>query len=488
LQTANEKLRHEEGLSMKRQVVGSALLAIAGIAAMGCTESQVEGGVEPQIGSQQQELIGGFPANSPALDAIGTIGFLSTYTDCYTGEVVEYYEYFCTASLINTQTVLTAKHCQDLLAYASDNFEPVFAVGPDTAHPKRMVKIVDSQKNPVNDGGFVGYGRDVATVHLETPITDIKPLKFATLDASKLGTTLVAVGYGVQDNSGTSGTRMSGNLRVNALEGKIFELMFGSFEAFKEWVNTGDVPEPEEPGEEEEPSEEPGDVGGDDGSAGDDGSVEDDGSVDGGSDDDWYDEYLRDIYENTYLLPGYEVYVGNAPGNAQPCFGDSGGPLLKKEGADFVAYGVTSGGLGTNQLICDRGAVYAAFGAQTKTWLTKANKWTDVCTGITTKGICDGDVAIRCSALDEGKRRSLVQDCSLLDQTCAVDANGEAVCVPPGEEPVVIAPPVDFCDYYGDDDGSGDGDGDGEMSLRDRLKAVQAQAQSTYIGPLGNKP
>jgi hypothetical protein len=482
---------------MKRQaVITTALLAVAGVAAQGCTESKSE---EPgtQLGSSKQELIGGFPGNSPALDAIGTMGFLSTYTDCYTGEVETYYEPFCTASLISAQTVLTAKHCQELLAYASDDFEPVFAIGPDALHPNRTIKIVDSQKNPVNDGGFVGYGRDVATVHLEQAATGITPIKFDTLAANMVGTDLVAVGYGIQDNNGTYGTRMVATLHVNALEGQIFALMFGSYENFKAWYLTGDVPEAGDDGEpvEDESGDCCSDGSSDDGSAGtgggavDAGAAEDDESDDG----DGLDEWLRDIYENTYLLPGYEVYVGNAEGDAQPCFGDSGGPLLKKNASgELVAYGVTSGGLGTNQLICDRGAVYAAFGAQTTSWLKKANKWTDACAGLPTGGVCLGDVAKRCTALDEGKRRVTRVDCSFLGQTCAVASNHVAMCVTPGEEPVVLDPPVDFCEGYEDDDMSGDddmssGDGDGE-SLRQKLQAIKAKAQSDYVGPLGDKP
>jgi hypothetical protein len=470
---------------MKRQAVGTtALLAVAGLAAQGCTETQVEGGAKPEVGSQVQELIGGVPGNSPALDAIGTIGFLSTYTDCYTGEVSTYYEPFCTASLINSQTVLTAKHCEDNLAYASENFEAVFAIGPDASNPKRTIKIVDSQKNPVHNGGFVGYGRDVATVHLEQAVTDIKPLKFETMSAAQVGTELAAVGYGVQDNSNTSGTRMIGTLRVNALEGKVYELMFGSFENFKQWYLTRDAPEPELPADDEE---EPVDDG------------TDDGSVDDGSDDDYYDEYLREIYDTTLLLPGYEVHVGNAAGDAQPCYGDSGGPLVKINGnGDLVAYGVTSGGLGTNDLICDRGAVYAAFGAQTTSWLKRANKWADSCAGLSAQGICDGDVAKRCTTSDEGKRRMTKTNCALLGQTCVVASNDQAMCVTAGEEPVVISvDPPSECPWWGEDPVSGDGDGDGDgdddgdgdgESLRERLEAVQAQNQSIFRGPLGEEP
>lgn len=145
-----------------------------------------------------------------------------------------------------------------------------------------------------------------------------------------------------------------------------------------------------------------------------------------------YVEYLQWLYDNTLLLPGYEAWVGDAYGNAQPCYGDSGSPLVKTVSGKRTAYGVTSGGMSSNDMVCDFGAVYAALGPETHAFVDGTRSWVDPCGELDDLGYCDGDVAVRCTApFVEGLRRPLETDCGLLGQTCGYNEVGQVACVDP---------------------------------------------------------
>lgn len=403
--------------------IGSCLLTATVFAVMGpaCT-GPVEAPEEAEeVGDAPQEIIGGVDAESPRLNAVGSLVITQEETDPDTGEVVTSHFPFCSGALIGGSTVLTAKHCVDLIAYVSANF-PVkvqFGVGPDGFNPARTIEVVGLARAPGDEGGFVGMGSDVGIAYLDEEVNDIAPLALAMVHDDDIGSRFSAIGYGIQDNAGRSGTRKAGSVRLRAREGKLFELIFGSFEAFKDYAeeNWGFDPSsgklsctkrncfvrpPEQwlddpsgvEGEEAAPS----------------------------------DEVLQYAYDNTLLLEDHEAWLGHAPGDAQPCFGDSGSPLVKNVNGELRVYGVVSGGLGSKQLVCDFGAVYATLGPDTYAFLDQARGWTDPCT-ISVTGVCDGDVAERCTGIAEGQRRVTRTDCSLLGQTCGQDGHGNAVCV-----------------------------------------------------------
>jgi hypothetical protein len=55
----------------------------------------------------------------------------------------------------------------------------------------------------------------------------------------------------------------------------------------------------------------------------------------------------------------------------------------------------------------------------------------DPCAGLPAEGLCDGDVATRCTHPNEGERRVVSTDCSALGGTCGIQ-NGEVACISVG--------------------------------------------------------
>ncbi len=439
-----------------------ALLTTGGIASSACSAAPDE----PSLGQVEEPIIAGFPANGAALNAIGSIGY--AYVDEWSGETV--FQPYCSGSLIGKQTVLTAKHCvQSFASDAAYGLKTMFAIGPDASAPLRLVEVVAVQGAPGDSGGFVGFGHDVGAMYLLEKITDITPLKIGTVGQGNVGKKFVQIGYGVRDNTSAYGTRRTGNATLRAVSGKVFEIIFGSFERFESWYETGSPGSkslfqtgPVAPaaflpiarslwesgvgqlegfgggaGSGGASADEPptagagGSSAGGSASAGGEGSVGGEGGVSGGGGDD-SDDYLRWIYDNVVLNEGYEALWGGAEGDAQACYGDSGSPIIKMSSSGVItAYGVVSGGIGSTELICDYGGVDATFGPEVKAFLTTAAKWVDPCKGTPVEGVCSGTTAKRCTSVNEGERRLIKFDCSGIGQVCALQPDGTAGCSDP---------------------------------------------------------
>jgi hypothetical protein len=391
----------------------AAALSLAGFAA-GCNQEEMT--ASPSSQTDNQNLIGGFSANDTRLDGSGSlvIVFPFGYTDL-----------LCSAALLTPESVLTARHCAEAIPMAYGMGAKIaYAVGPSSQSSRRLMEVVAYEVAPAEGPGFVGYGRDVAVLHLEHPLTDVPTVEVAALADEDVGNPFAAIGFGVQDNSFSYGTRRLGKQTLKGREGKVFEIMFGSFERFLEWFLTGRVdpdqflhppgqptppstpvpppppgePVPPMPVPPREPPPPP--------------SLE---------------EIARQIYDNTVLEKDYEVVTGGTPGDAQPCFGDSGSSLLRKVDDQFVSYGVVSGGIGSSDLVCDMGTVYATFGPSTLAFIDQARQWADPCGELDTQGTCDGNVARRCTNVAEGRRRMVDFDCGLVGMTCNMNS-GQVSC------------------------------------------------------------
>lgn len=311
-------------------------------------------------------------------------------------EIVSYYP-LCSASLIGPTAVLSAKHCLMDLDYYGESVEIAFAVGPDAYNPKAVYPIIDwdweTEVPPDTSSYLADLGSDVGVAHLGTPVAGVTPLAVGSLSVADVGRRFTAVGYGLQNNNYDDGTRKAGSLTLRGIGGNYADYAFGGLEGFLKAAKT--MP-----------------------------------AFEG-----YPDYYLEQIYYELNLLPEYQAFLGGMRGDAQPCYGDSGGPLIAMLNGQRTVFGNVTSGFGSSRLRCDFGAVFAVFGPSTQNYLAEALSWVDPCIGTTVKGHCEGDLAVRCTNRSEGKRRLSETDCGMLGQTCGLDETGSVACVDPPAQP-----------------------------------------------------
>ena len=391
----------------------------------GCHVAYDDDAKPESVASDRQDLVGGFTANDPALNAIGSMMIRDRWGDSQ----------LCTAVLVQDNMAITAKHCVEVFdERLGSDAKIYFAIGPDGFNPERVVEVVESEKGPGEKGGYVDRGHDVGVLHLGERITDIKPLPYETLTDAEVGLRFSGIGYGEQDSSGSYGTRRIGTLTLRARKGKTLEIMVGSFENYYELVAEEPLPETcgfrdDDAGIELPPMFDAGFPplpGAGSGGWGWGGS----GGEPGIDPRCTYALELRERYDTQIFEAMSEVVVGGAPSDSQPCYGDSGGPLLRKrEDGQLAVWGVTSGIIGVASGKCHPlGSVYAALDTTVTAFFDRAKQWVDPCEGMSSVGRCNGTVAERCTILAEGKRRKLAFDCGSVDLTCETESDGSIGC------------------------------------------------------------
>lgn len=367
--------------------------ALAVLSLAGC------GGEAPEASTAElsRDIIGGFPAGSPALNHFGALVAI----DPTTNEPFE----ICSSTLIGPETVVTAKHCAVVLPDAQfAGFDVAWAVGPNARAPEELIPIASVETAPGDVGGFVAMGRDVAVLHLDRP-TSIAPATPQLFTDALVGTAMVSVGYGVHGAAGASDARRRiGRETVAGTEGRALELLLGSFENFVEWTFTGQV-------------------------------TPDDFLVNFPPDDPAL-AILREQFDALLLFDRHEAVAGLAPSDTQSCFGDSGGPLARfTRASGWHTFGVVSGGLSSVRSVCDFGTVFSTFGAETFAFLEGTLDWVDPCGDVGAAGTCEGDVAVTCETNFIGNiRRRVEVDCSAEALECVSSETGTGCgSIPPPE-------------------------------------------------------
>ncbi len=337
-------------------------------------------------GVMSAELIGGLVAWSPELDHTGAL--VRVDADSGKNEIV------CSATLISTEAAVTAEHCVRLLAAFQRLGQLVaWAGGPDVNNPAHFSLVVGVEHaEGTEQPGAAGFGYDVAVVHLDEPI-DVAPAVVRPFDSAAIQGSMVTLGYGMPAAwAAPDGMRRIGRETVSALRGRLYEAIYGSFDAYAErqLANAG-------------ASDRLGVTV----------STPDEGS-------------LRAVYDSTLLIPEHEVVTRTLGQNTRGCRGDSGGPLMRvSEAGDWETYGVLSGGPSSSRAECDFGQVYATFGARTFPLVSGARGWTDPCGSTSTVGTCSGSVLSRCEVdLVAGARRLVSEDCQRSGQRCVTSVVG----------------------------------------------------------------
>lgn len=302
----------------------ASLLLLFFAAFLGCAD---DSSAAPDGAVTDQELVGGAAAKSAAYDAVGAL----VHAESAKGPPTVF---FCTATLVAPDVVLTAKHCltQDAtggFTFLDNADQPVyFTIGADALKPKRTIRLERAKVAPLADGGYASLGADVALAYLAEKVTDITPWKVdgSRLAAANLGQPYTAVGFGVRDEAGNAGQRKVGRLTLQATAGQPLHKLFPRLTDFQAYLTAKE------------------------GAA-------------------WVtaqDARIRKFYDVT-LLRDYEAYLGAGPKDVQPCNGDSGGPIVTRVSGANVVVGVVSASFkGPMQACGSVGEVYATFGPRVR--------------------------------------------------------------------------------------------------------------------------
>ncbi|HEY6559412.1 MAG TPA: trypsin-like serine protease [Polyangiaceae bacterium] len=322
------------------------------IAAAGCS-------AEPEHAEQASDAtLGSFPVSSAKLDAIGTIR-IGAATRTRT----------CTGTLIAQGVVLTAEHC--VLGVTPEQLR--FVVGASSASPKRSAAVRAIAFENTTSGGVLQRGSDVAVLQLLEPITDVRPLLYEPFDASAVGKSYLAVGYG-----GRPAARKASAVTLRSVSGPIFPALFGSFQTFLRYAPRF-------------------------------------------LDLDQSAASLRATYDAKTLLEGYEATFRTASATSGSC--NAGGPLLRWNGTRHVVQGIVSWGYEAASRTCAFGGVDAVLGPSSIDFIDQQLG----CPFVPAGGTCRDAALVSCTE-SAGVWTARRVDCGARSQSCVVGWDGTAGC------------------------------------------------------------
>ncbi len=280
----------------------------------------------------------------------------------------------CTASLIDEEVILTAKHC--VLEEASLD---LFVQGRSIyAGPRRIIPVDGFTWNKTSTRGLLGHGADVALGFLSRPSTGIDlAIPGHTVITGQQPSTHIwrehdQVGFGLDDGRSAAGVgeRRLGRARVYAMQymqaipalmGYDYGRFLDDLEAYVE-------------GEGRELSAEA------------------------------FDELVALFWGGNELTEN-DLIVDAV--NGATLGGDSGGPLMSRnEDGTWTVFGVLAGAISFPGAQ-DR-AIYAALGPEAHHLIDSA---LGECGSVPQWGTCEGDTATHCSGLDDGDAHLELEVC-----------------------------------------------------------------------------
>lgn len=374
-----------------RTFVQSALCVLGVLLSSACVlaptndeDDAVAGSNARDTGSSQQAIIDGVVVPGVLFDAVGAI--VQRLPD---GSLVP----FCTGTVVATDAVLTAKHC---LLSVPPSETVYFATGVDATKPKQLVPIVASTWDRDVRGSAMGLGSDTAIAHLAKGSTKgITPVAIGTLDPNDVGKRFVTIGYGLSGLVAPNaplppkGIRRAALATLRATSGKVYPLVYGTFQRFVDAYVAAYAP----------------------------GAVLDPESL----------AQLQALYDHDELLDGYEAYFGDAsrPFEGFTSSGDSGGPMLGIDRGRVRIFAVTSGSRALSELPdpAPLGGIYATLGPEAAHLVRAAS----TCGSLPEWGRCEGNTAARCADTSEGFPHPIATNCGT--NRCSETPTG-ARCLP----------------------------------------------------------